>query len=134
MLEDEKSYWLNRSDMAYGRLCLSMSHDIIYEIRNIESPHEIWITLKGLNGDENDQEEHHLEAKRSSYYNSHESGEEDSNNVDKYYEDSVEQEDSSSSIVNEPVVDEHFILSNNMTLHMRKYLSLLVMKTLLSKT
>ena len=52
--EDEKSDWLNKSDMAYGILCLSMSHGILYEIRDIESPHEIWSTLKGLYGDEND--------------------------------------------------------------------------------
>ena len=41
MSEDEKSDWLNKSDMAYGRLCLSVSRDILYQIRNIESPHEI---------------------------------------------------------------------------------------------
>ena len=66
--KDEKSGWFSRSDMAYGRLCLTVSRDILYEIRNIESPHEIWTTLKGLYGDENYLEEHHLEAKRSSYY------------------------------------------------------------------
>ena len=53
MSEDEKSDWLNRY-MAYGIFGLSMSHDIIYEIGNIESLHEIWTTLKGLYGDEND--------------------------------------------------------------------------------
>ena len=52
ILEDEKSDWLNKSDIAYGRLCLSVSRDILYEIINIESPHEIWTTLKGLYGDE----------------------------------------------------------------------------------
>ena len=98
--------------MAYGRLCLSVSRDILYEIINIESPHEIWTTLKGLYGDENDLEERHLEAKRSTYYSSHESGE-DSKNVEKYSQDSVEQEDFASSIVNGPVADENFILSNN---------------------
>ena len=52
--KDEKSDWLNRSDMPYGRLCLSLSRDILYEIISIESPHEIWTTLKGLYGNEND--------------------------------------------------------------------------------
>ena len=107
--EDEKSDWLNRSNMAYGRLCLSMSRDILYEIINFESPHEIWTTLKGLYGNENDLEEHHLGARRSTYYSSHESGE-DSKKVEKYSQDSVEQEDFSSSIVNGPVADENFIL------------------------
>ena len=35
MSEDEKLDWINRSNMAYGILCLSVSHDILYEIRNI---------------------------------------------------------------------------------------------------
>ena len=64
MLENEKLYWLNRCDIAYGRFFLSVSRDILYEIKNIELPHEIWTTLKGLYGDENDLEEHHLESKR----------------------------------------------------------------------
>ena len=92
MSEDEKFDWLNRFDMAYGRLCLSVLHDILYQIIDIELPHEIWTTLKGLYGDENDREEHHLEIGSSIYYNSHETSEDLFNNENKYESKSMEHE------------------------------------------
>lgn len=71
MSKDENFDWLNKSDMDNGRLCLSLSRDILYHFIDIESPHEIWNKLKGLYSDEHDIEEHHLETKSSIYHSNH---------------------------------------------------------------
>ena len=66
-----------------------ISHGIMYQIIEIESPHEIWNTLKGLSDDEDDLEEHHLETKSSIYHNIHETDVDFFNNMNKYSRDNV---------------------------------------------
>jgi len=90
-----------------------MSYDSLYQIIDIESPHEIWTTLKGLYGDENDWEEHHFKIESLIYLSSHETSEDFFNNVDKYSQDSVAHEDYPSYVVDEAIANDNFIYFNN---------------------
>ena len=38
----EKIKWHNKSDEAYGLLCLSISKDLIFHLDGLKSPNEVW--------------------------------------------------------------------------------------------
>lgn len=112
LLDVEKPKWLNRYDKAYGILCLSVSPNIIDQIISIESPNEIWTTLEGLFGKNDDLRENHLEIELSIYHSSYETSQDFFNKMDTYSLDIVECEDSTSSVAHEVVTNENSSLSN----------------------
>jgi hypothetical protein len=46
----EKAKWFNRMDEAFGLLCLSISHDLLFHIESDTTPNKVWTTLEGLFG------------------------------------------------------------------------------------
>ena len=46
----EKTKWHNRSNEAYGLLCLSISRDLLFHLDSLTSPNEVWEKLEYLFG------------------------------------------------------------------------------------
>ena len=44
---DKEKYW-NRLDEAFGCLCLSISQDILFHIKGLKTPKEIWDNIDSL--------------------------------------------------------------------------------------
>jgi hypothetical protein len=62
----EKSKYFNRMDEAYGLLCMSISPDLWFHIDACKTPNEIWTTLAGLFGKQDEMRGHLLEVELNS--------------------------------------------------------------------
>ena len=57
----EKSRFLNKKDKAFGFLCLSISRDLLFHLRDLKSLKEIWDKLETLYGKHDDLRVYQLE-------------------------------------------------------------------------
>ena len=46
----ENPKWHNHSDEALGLICLSCSHELLFHLEGIDTPHEAWDQLENLFG------------------------------------------------------------------------------------
>ena len=58
----EKSKYLNRMDEAYGALCMHISPELLFHISSCKTPNEVWTTMKGLFGKQDEMKGHMLEV------------------------------------------------------------------------
>ena len=54
----EKYKYLNRMDEAYGALCMNISLKLVYNISSCKYPNEVWTTMKGLFGKQDEMKGH----------------------------------------------------------------------------
>ena len=57
---DKEKYW-NRLDEAFGFLCLSISRDLLFHIKGLKTPKEIWDKLASLFDKQDELKVHQLE-------------------------------------------------------------------------
>ena len=57
----EKSKWHNRLDEAYGLLCLSIQHDLLFHLDGFTTPNQVWTKLESLFGVQDELRAHQLE-------------------------------------------------------------------------
>ena len=57
----EKSKWNNRSDEAYGFLCLSISHYLLFILDSLTTLNQVWTKLESLFGVQDELRAHQLE-------------------------------------------------------------------------
>ena len=57
----EKSKYFNRLDEAFKVLCLGISRDILFHVKNITTPNEVWINIESLFGNTDEMRGHQLE-------------------------------------------------------------------------
>ena len=55
---DEKASLHNMKDEAYGFLCLSLSHELLFHLDGLTCPIEVWIKLESLFGKQYDLRRH----------------------------------------------------------------------------
>jgi hypothetical protein len=58
----EKSKYLNRMDEAYGALCMHISPELLFHVSSCKTPNEIWTTMEGLFGKQDEMRGHMLEV------------------------------------------------------------------------
>jgi hypothetical protein len=58
----EKSKYLNRMDEAYRALCMHMSPELLFHVSTCKTPNEIWTTMEGLFGKQDEMRGHMLEV------------------------------------------------------------------------
>ena len=56
----EKIKWHNRSDEAYGLLCLSISRDLLFHLDGLKSPNKVWEKLVDIFGKTNEIRGHQI--------------------------------------------------------------------------
>ena len=61
VLNHDKEKYFNRLDVAYGCLCLSISRDLIFHIKGLKTPKEVWDKLASLFDKQNDLRVYQLE-------------------------------------------------------------------------
>ena len=59
--DEDKPKWFNKSDEAYGTLCLSISPNFLFHIESLDTPNEIWLKLETLFGTQDSMRGHMLE-------------------------------------------------------------------------
>ena len=57
----EKAKYFNKLDEAYGLLCLSISREFLFHLKNLTSPKEVWEKLESLFGKTDELRGHQLE-------------------------------------------------------------------------
>jgi hypothetical protein len=57
----ENFKYLNRMDKAHGLLCMTISLNLWFHIDACKTPNEIWTTMEGLFGKQNEMRDHLLE-------------------------------------------------------------------------
>ena len=57
----EKAKWHNRLDEAYGFLCLSIYHDLLFHLYGLTTPNQVWTKPESLFGVQDELRVHHLE-------------------------------------------------------------------------
>ena len=58
----EKSKYLNQMDEAYGALCVNISPELLFHIYSSKNTNEVWTTMKGLFGKQDEMKCHMLEV------------------------------------------------------------------------
>ena len=58
--DDKEKYW-NRLDEAFGCMCLSISRDLLFHIKGLKTPKEIWDKLASLFDKRDEMRAHQLE-------------------------------------------------------------------------
>jgi hypothetical protein len=54
---DEKSHFLNRHDMDFRLICLSISPELLFHVESFSTPDEVWTKLEVLFRKKDDHEE-----------------------------------------------------------------------------
>ena len=62
----EKSRYFNRMDEAFGILCLSISPELLFHVESCSTPNELWKSLEGLFGKQDEMQGHILENELNS--------------------------------------------------------------------
>ena len=62
----ENSKYLNRMDEAYESLCMNISLELLFHISSCKTPNEVWTTMKGLFGKQDEMKGHMLEVEQLS--------------------------------------------------------------------
>ena len=57
----EKIKWHNRTNDAYGLLCLSISRDLLFHLDGLTSPNEVWENIADLFGKIDEMRGHQIE-------------------------------------------------------------------------
>ena len=57
----EKIKWHNKSNEAYGLLCLSISRDLLFHLGGLKSPKEVWEKIIEIFGKTDDMRGHQIE-------------------------------------------------------------------------
>ena len=61
ILNHDKEKYFNRLDATYGCLCLSISRDLIFHIKGLKTPKEVWDKLASLFDKQDDLRVYQLE-------------------------------------------------------------------------
>jgi hypothetical protein len=58
----EKYNYLNRMDEAYGTICSLISLELLFHISSCKTPNEVWTTMEGIFGKQDEMRGHILEV------------------------------------------------------------------------
>ena len=67
----EKSKYFNRLDEEFEMLCLNILRDILFHVKMMTTPNEVWLKLESLFGKTDDMRGHQLENESLSLSPSH---------------------------------------------------------------
>ena len=56
----ENSKYLNQMDEAYEALCMNISLELLFHISSCKTPNEVWTTMKGIFGKQDEMKVHML--------------------------------------------------------------------------
>lgn len=57
----KKARWFNKLDELYGLLCLSISKDLLFHLKGLSIPNDVWLKLESLFGKIDELRGHQLE-------------------------------------------------------------------------
>ena len=57
----EKAKWHNKCNEAYGTLCMAISQALLFHVESSTSPNNVWKTLEGFFGKQDELRGHQLE-------------------------------------------------------------------------
>ena len=57
----EKSKYFNRLDDEFKMLCLNILRDLIFHVKNITTPNEVWLKIESLFGKTDEMRGHQIE-------------------------------------------------------------------------
>ena len=56
----ENPKWHNKCDEAYGTLCMAISLELLFNVESSTTPNNVWTTLEGLFGKQDELRDHQL--------------------------------------------------------------------------